>query len=757
MMQRHAIPTFPGLRARAGLRIALLVLFVGAAGSLLPPRGSASPLGPQDVNLEQFPKMAPEDLPAEYQEFLDQVDAIITADERDVFLRCQTDAKRDTFVERFWKVRDPTPGTPGNEYKDLYFERLEHVEERFGRETPRPGWMTDQGRMYLLLGEPMNTKTLPNTQLAYPIELWFYHADPELGVPPFFNLMFFKPHGSGEYRLYSPLVDGPMKLLNPAGESQARQLETGSLDGGGMMGGGFGDVGSAYDVLQQYVDAEVAQAALSLIPGDGSTTAGMPSLRSAMMIGDIEDIPNRIMPSAAWAYRILTGEVEADVRFETLPLTATATALLDPSGVPFVHWAVRTEGGRLNLNSYEGDYYITFQVAGALKGAQARVVTGVRGPEAEAKLLQVSLEEEDARRIRSGDFIYIDRLPAVPGTFALDLMVENNVSREFGRAELELEIPEPHPGEISSSEPVLVWQVQRLDRWDPYAEQYGFQVGPLGMVPAVEPVFDAGGSLHVFHQIYLPEGSVPDTITTVYRLEDDSGVVQERVDELPAAGADDNDVIHAVGTLELGDVPPGDYRLVIDVEEDARGAATRSVTIREAAADDQGPYVQAQAQPPATDPQVGYRRALQFRALGQTEKAIATLRPVLERAPEFREAFALQTELLMEAGRHREVVDVLTPLAVQNPNDADLLLWLAEASANLNEHYDAIRYYERARRARGEDTPDLLNPLAAEYFADGQADKAGELLELSLELDPEQPEVERLLEQVLRGKPGSGV
>ena len=36
---------------------------------------------------------------------------------------------------------------------------------------------------------------------------------------------------------------------------------------------------------------------------------------------------------------------------------------------------------------------------------------------------------------------------------------------------------------------------------------------------------------------------------------------------------------------------------------------------------------------------------------------------------------------------------------------------------------ETIRYYERARMIRG-DTPEILNPLAAEYFADQQLDKA---------------------------------
>ena len=34
--------------------------------------------------------------------------------------------------------------------------------------------------------------------------------------------------------------------------------------------------------------------------------------------------------------------------------------------MPFVHYGLLTEGSRLNLNSYEDTYYVTFMVAGTL-------------------------------------------------------------------------------------------------------------------------------------------------------------------------------------------------------------------------------------------------------------------------------------------------------------------------------------------------------------------------------------------------------
>ena len=158
--------------------------------------------------------------------------------------------------------------------------------------------------------------------------------------------------------------------------------------------------------------------------------------------------------------------------------------------------------------------------------------------------------------------------------------------------------------------------------------------------------------------------------------------------------------------------------------------------------------VQAESKPPPTDPLVGYIRARQYRALGQEEDAIATLAPVLARAPDFAEALALQLELLIGAGHYEEVDRLLAPRLIEDPNNLELLVTLAEVNAGLGNHYDAIRYFERARIRSREETPDLLNKLAAEYFADDQVEKARALFERSLQLQPEQPEIRRLLEKM---------
>ncbi len=721
--------------------VAILVLLAAAASPAAAQR-------PQRADLDEWVKIDTDDLPEKYKVWLDEHEVIITADELDVFLRLESEVQYEEFLTRFWRVRDPSAGTPQNEYQEMYQERLEHVDFNFGRDTPRAGRKTDRGRMYLLLGEPMTIKSFPYTQMAYPVEVWWYHANPRLGIPPYFYLAFFKRNGVGEHRLYSPLVDGPEALLNPAGQNYANGVQSGA---GAFEGtSNNGRLGPAHNALMQ-VDAELAQVAMSLLPGDRGMNGGYGTMRSQMMIGDIENIPNEIMPSAGWAYPILTGMVEANVRFETLPLYADAAVLLDPSGIPFLHYGVMTDGARLNLNNYEDSWYVTFQVSGSLIDTNKQVVTGIRGSNEElSRVLQADLEEEQVRRLRSGQLVYFDRLPVVAGEYEFDLVLENNVSREYGRKGTRVTVPKPWPEVVRSSRPLLAWDVYEEENYDAFGRHYPFQVGPYSLIPALDRRFAVDIGMFLFQQVYFPANHA-EQATVSYRLEGAGGTVIDKSEFVNPASADRFGTGHLIIHIPLDGVAPGAYELTVDVEEDLRGAATFDVVI-EGGTGEQGdpivPVVHWTDGPPPTDPYFAFDRAQQLRLLGRTEEAIEVLDGALSRADDER-FVALQMDLLMEAGQPGEVVKLLRPKIVENPNDFGTLVAIGEASSQMGLHYDAIRYFELARRASSEESTQVLNPLASAYYADGNIPKARELLHISLELDPEQPAIRRLLDEVL--------
>jgi GWxTD domain-containing protein len=97
---------------------------------------------------------------------------IISNDERAAFNRLKTDPEREHFIEQFWQRRDPTPGTPENEFKDEHYRRITVANNRFGH-ADIPGWKTDRGRIFIKWGPPDEIED-HRADMTYPLQQWKY-------------------------------------------------------------------------------------------------------------------------------------------------------------------------------------------------------------------------------------------------------------------------------------------------------------------------------------------------------------------------------------------------------------------------------------------------------------------------------------------------------------------------------------------------------------------------------------------------------
>ncbi len=68
-------------------------------------------------------------------------------------LRGAAPADRPRLWQDFYRNSDPNPATPENEALDAYFARLATADQRFSDEG-QPGWRTERGEVYIVLGEP---------------------------------------------------------------------------------------------------------------------------------------------------------------------------------------------------------------------------------------------------------------------------------------------------------------------------------------------------------------------------------------------------------------------------------------------------------------------------------------------------------------------------------------------------------------------------------------------------------------------------
>ncbi|REJ81053.1 MAG: VWA domain-containing protein [Acidobacteria bacterium] len=107
-------------------------------------------------------------LAAEYREWIEEVDLLISDAEIATFLCLEKDYQRDAFIEQFWKVRDRFPDTARNEFKEQWESRLAEVYQLFD------GPDEERARYYLLNGPaPIQVSICP-PRSSTQIEAWFY-------------------------------------------------------------------------------------------------------------------------------------------------------------------------------------------------------------------------------------------------------------------------------------------------------------------------------------------------------------------------------------------------------------------------------------------------------------------------------------------------------------------------------------------------------------------------------------------------------
>ena len=78
---------------------------------------------------------------------------LLTREEKKQWEGVKTDEQAQAFIDLFWARRDPTPGTPANEFRDLINERIKYADGQYNMPKLRGG-STDRGKVYVLMGSP---------------------------------------------------------------------------------------------------------------------------------------------------------------------------------------------------------------------------------------------------------------------------------------------------------------------------------------------------------------------------------------------------------------------------------------------------------------------------------------------------------------------------------------------------------------------------------------------------------------------------
>jgi GWxTD domain-containing protein len=685
-------------------------------------------------------------LPEAYRKWLqEEVPYIISDVERETFLTLTTEAERQAFIEVFWRKRDPNPSTPENEYKEEHYKRLAYANEFLGRDTFRPGWQTDRGRLYILLGKPNTRRPLEATDAIYPSELWFYN-NPEfkyLGLPPFFHLLFFRRQGMGEFELYSPLKDGPQALL-----TGFQQPLNDFRD----------DVERAYDKLYA-IDVELAKASISFRTDEGDTAQFQnPSFGTIALLDDIADVPfHHLDTTYAERLDFERGNVESDYLFTYVPSFGVAHVLPGPGRAYYLHWNVELDAENVGFVRDEEKGAYTSVVIASLEivplDDENRLIVDERSES------YLSLTDAQARSSLKLPSTFSSMTPLIPGAYRARVILRNRACpspqetdcfKSYTLFESKLNVPEWQEDRPELSELVLAYGSESATGEPLYRP---FRFGSVEIFPNPRAVFVIGDEVVAAVE--------PRNVTAGSRLRFEVVSVEpspktwvEKTVEV--AGVTNGPTVQE---LSLATVEGGRFELVatlLDSEGNAveRRASTFTVSPRTSIV---RPGVRGTISPPR--PEVPGVVAMivggQYLRMEEKEKARAELERAISENPRLGPAREQLAGLLLDEGEVDEVFSMLEPLVRNAPERFEVLAILGQAHFQKKQYPEAIAAIEKAISLKRPD-PRLLNVLAQAYLETGNDDRAREMLERSLSLNPDQVPVKELLEKLKRGTTGPG-
>jgi len=666
-------------------------------------------------------KISEKDLPDQYRDWLALVAYHIQPVERDVFMQLTNDRDRGLFVETFWKQRDPTQGTPENEYKDELIKRFQYVNEFLGRTVAREGWRTDQGRIYMILGPPQGIERFDGTQGIVPCVAWSYYGDTRKDLPPQFSLLFYQRGGVGEYKLYDPVSDGPARLL----QNQR-------------------DIGDPFDYSTLYEKIEdqsptLAEHAITRIPGEYNYDLS-PSPRNAMLLATILQAPKAdVNPSYASHFLNYRGVVSTEYLTNYVESSASTALIHDPAtGLRFLHFSMVP--AEVNVDAYvpKDQFYCSFRADVSLRSGKDIIFQYSRE-------FPLYFPQSDWDRVRANGLAIEESFPVIEGKYKLNVLLTNTVGKQFSVLEKDIEVPAER-STPSIDGPFVGYRFESYQR-DVHVP---FKSNDQKLVTDPKMTFAKGETLAVLLNLVNPTADLlkrGEVRIVVQGLREANPVRKSytvRLDAFPLQR-----VLSLPQTIATPDLEPDYYELrvtLVGADGETLEEKKESFVISPVSAVGH-PIANAKGFALANQFLYRYMLAQQAEKTGRQELARSLYDQAFQLNPDYREGVIMYANFLNKAGAFAEALQIAEKLRGDDQRRFPFLLIRAQALMGQAKYDEALAELVQANRIYDSDTT-VLNSLGQCYFRLGRKTEALEALKASLKLNPEQAAVQALIREI---------
>jgi len=666
-------------------------------------------------------KVKEKDLPARFREFLNFTRYIILDQERDVFLKLTSDRDRDIFITAFWKQRDPTPGTPENENKIEHQKRVGYANRVLGRSATRPGWMTDQGRIHIILGEPSSKERFNATIGVYPVEVWYYYGDSSRGLPPHFAIVFFKRSGMGEFKLYDHVADGPTTLL-----VEGRQMDS------------F-DYEAVYDRIYELAPT-LALVSHSMIPGDIPFNF-QPSPINNILMASVFDAPKKdVNPTYATHFLDYKGIVSTEYMTNMIASDSHVDLLRDPlTDIDFIHYIIAPKTVSIDYYEPKDQYYCNFTINASMRTDDENIIFQY------TKDFPFYFNPDDLDRIRGNGIAIEDSFPVVAGTYKFVVLLQNSVGKEFSLLEETLIIP-PRTGVCRIPAIYMGYKQQAynnnihipfklLDRKlvvDP-TNTFGMQdqVSFFLNLADVTPAIWEQGQIRVNIKGLKPND--PSQKSFVMQLKDQPF----------------RRVLTLMHTFPAQDLVPDYYVLKAELYDET-GAKFDERTVNFIISPENivaHPIVHARAFSLANSFLYYSVLAHQYEKVNDLDSAEQSYARVHEMKPDYKRGLVDYANLLYKKEKFDDILTLIEKISSNEEMRFEYYLLKGKAYMGMKNYTDAIDNFLQGNEIYNSDIS-LLNAIGYCYFKTGEKQKALDALNASLKLNSGQENVKQLILEI---------
>ena len=661
-----------------------------------------------------------ESLAPQYQDWLRITTYIIRDKERDVFLKLGNDRDRDIFIEMFWKTRDPTPATPENEYRDEIYRRFKEANRKYHFGSSREGWQTDRGRIYIILGEPSSVVRVAGSNELFPSEIWSYYGDPSKNMPVHFSLVFYQWRNVGEYKLYDPFVDGPYRLL----------VQTKGLNPT--------DYENLYGLIYEQ-DPDLAAVSLSIIPGE-VPYAFRPSPEHAIMMANIVESPKKaVNESYATHFLNFRGYVSTEYLTNYMESAGSADVVFDPiSGLSFIDFAMAPPNLSLELFEPKNEYSCAFEINVSLRAGEKVVYQYAK--EFPLTIPAARLAETEAMGVA-----ILDSFPAIPGVYKLTVLLQNKTGREFSVLEREVRVPEAG-GTPRAVGPVVGFQLNEAS----VETRLPYQAGNRRIQIDPKKTFAAGDRVAYLFQVLglsrdlWREGTVRIALRGTKPDSPSAKSFTVRLSDQPF-----REIVTVEQTIAAAELPPDYYELVVallDGQEKVLDERRENFVLSTQKTISH-PIGLSKGASQANRFVFDYILAYQFDQTGRRDDAETAYERALNANPSFLGKVPEYAGFLVRSKKF----DRALALAERIKDETRLVFQYrfikGRALLGLERYEEAAASLQEANKIYNSDTA-VLSALGLSYWKTGRAQEALNVLNASLKLDPDQPDVRALIAEI---------